>query len=252
MAPDVLTRLFRRSQTNSPPRRVNPAHRIYAGGDDHGRADLLRAVLDKIAEDSAARQDARQTIYVFLGDYVDRGDHSKEVLDLLCTLRATDGETALFLRGNHEAALLAFLDDPEGGARWLEFGGARTLKSYGLDPAQPLPRLRDAFHATLGPHLDFLQETERFWTSGDIVFVHAALHPRRALADQEDRELYWGNAAFLRGKGPKGVQVVHGHYNGPEPVVTSQRICVDTGAYYSDRLTAVRLDEEIGFLTSDD
>lgn len=225
-------------------------HRIYAVGDIHGRADLLAELLEKIWRDSAARSDARLVRYVFLGDYVDRGEHTKEVLDILCELQASLGEAAVFLRGNHEAMLLDFLDDPLGNRRWLEVGGAQTVRSYGLDPSGDLQALQAGLRAGLGRHLAFLQQTERFWQSGGVAFVHAAIDPSRALAAQEERDLLWGNAGFLRGRGQEGLCVIHGHYDGPEPVVAPHRICVDTGAYYSDRLTAVCLDGEMRFLTA--
>ncbi|WP_299961929.1 metallophosphoesterase family protein [uncultured Roseobacter sp.] len=252
MAPRFLARLFRGPPPEAPPCHVLPEHRVYAIGDIHGRADLLADLLEKIARDRAAQADARDVKYVFLGDYVDRGERSREVLDQLSALRGQRGQEAVFLRGNHEAALLDFLADPEAGRRWLQFGGDRTLKSYGLDPTGEPEALRERFHAALGPHLDFLQQTERFWMSGEVLFVHAAVNPRRAIADQEDQDLFWGNRAFLRGRAFPGMRVVHGHYNAFEPVVTPQRICVDTGAYYSDRLTAVCLDAQVRFLSTGD
>ncbi|GFE52497.1 metallophosphoesterase [Roseobacter cerasinus] len=244
----IFTHLLPGSRTAPPQPQVQPDHRIYAIGDIHGRADLLGELLDLITEDSRRQADARAVKYVFLGDYVDRGEQSRAVLDRLLVLQQAGAEDAIFLKGNHEAALLDFLQDPVAGRRWLDFGGARTLKSYGLDPDGDPERLAPAFQTALGAHLAFLQETERFWQSGEVLFVHAAVDPRRALADQRDRDLLWGNTAFLRGRGLKGLRVVHGHYNGPEPVVTPARICVDTGAYYSDRLTAVCLDESVRFL----
>lgn len=235
---------------SSPPfePQVAADHRVYAIGDIHGRADLLTSLLAQLAEDAAARADGRRVKYVFLGDYIDRGEDSRGVLEQVSARQAADPGGTIYLMGNHEAFLLAFLDDPEQGSRWLGYGGDRTLRSYGISAAgQPPEAIAEALKDKLGPHLTFLTGLERLWQSGDFLFVHAALDPRRALDAQEDRDMLWGNARFLR-KGYPEACVVHGHYDDPEPVQSPTRICVDTGAYYSDRLTAVCLDEEIRFL----
>jgi serine/threonine protein phosphatase 1 len=246
-----IRQLLGRPRANASAPQVAHTDRIYAVGDIHGRADLLQDLLARIAQDAAARADERRSKYVFLGDYVDRGEQSKQVLEILRSLPAALDADVICLRGNHEAALLDFLEDPEAGARWLNFGGDQTLRSYGLDPAAPPLRLRDDFRKALGPHLAFLERTERFWISGDVAFVHAAINPRRAIDDQDDQDLYWGNRAFLKGRGRAGRLVVHGHYNDHSPIVTPHRICVDTGAYYSDNLTAVCLDQDVRFLGTD-
>ncbi len=248
----MISRLF--CKPPPPATQVAPRHRIYAVGDVHGRADLLEDLLDRIAQDMVHQTDARVNTCVFLGDYIDRGDHSKEVLNRLMTLGQAYGPQPVFLLGNHEAALLSFLEDPVSGARWLDFGGDRTLRSYGVAPPQRGAQAKDlwtvhkAFKDALGPHLTFLTGLDRFWQSGDFVFVHAALNPKLPLEEQRDADLLWGNRAFLRGRGRAGIRVVHGHYDDVDPVVKPDRICIDTGAYYSDRLTAVCIDDDIRFL----
>ena len=105
--------------------------RIYAVGDIHGRLDLLDRLLDLIQSDSEARGAAR-THLVFLGDYVDRGSDSKGVVSRLIS-EPPPGFTRLCLKGNHEAMLLAFLDEPGAGVNWLHNGGNETLLSYGVE-----------------------------------------------------------------------------------------------------------------------
>lgn len=250
----MIGRLLRRAPP-PPEARVAEAHRVYTVGDIHGRADLLEPLLTRIAADAEVRRDGRETRHVFLGDYIDRGDDSRQVLDRLLALRAEAGEAAVCLKGNHEAALLEFVDDPVGGARWLGFGGDRTLLSYGvpvprdLSDAGALQAAGAALHAALGDHLAFLRSLPCLWRSGDYVFVHAALAPRVALEAQQESDMLWGNRRFLRqGCGLPGLRVVHGHYDDPEPVVRPERICIDTGAYYSERLTALCLDAGMRFL----
>ncbi|WP_424934468.1 metallophosphoesterase family protein [Amaricoccus macauensis] len=234
-----------------------PDERIYAVGDIHGRVRLLERMLERIEADIAAQQDDRRSRIVFLGDYIDRGDQAREVLDTLVRLRAEFKAAELvFLRGNHEDALLSFLADPSKGSNWLHFGGLQTLVSYGLTPPKSavvqldeLERLREGLEKVIGPHWEFLEATERLLRSGDVVFVHAGLDPACPLEAQSDDALLWGRSDFLIEGGVSGLRVVHGHYADAEAVVTPRRVCIDTGAYYSGRLTAARLDSDFDLFT---
>ena len=240
------------------PRDVAPEDRIYAIGDVHGRVDLLNGMLKRIALDIAAQEDDREPRIILLGDLIDRGDQSREVLDLVMDVRADlpDGRLQI-LSGNHEAALLAFLKDPGGRSEWLRFGGLQTLTSYGVQPpktnasAAEYNAVADQLRAAMGNHLDFLTTFERFIVSGDVVFVHAGLAPNLALEKQDDAAILWGNSGFLDAGGVADWRVVHGHYDAADPVTNPKRICVDTGAYYSGRLTAVRLDAGETMITVD-
>jgi len=227
---------------------VHPQHRIYAVGDIHGRHDLLDKLFEKIIEDALEFSDKRIMKIIFLGDYVDRGDNSKDVLDRLVLVNERLPDQTTFLAGNHEAALLGFLSDPIKNSNWLEFGGRQTLVSYGVAPPKSaesrteLHEVRDRFQQAISDHLPFLQSLQRYVQSGDVIFVHAGLDPKLPVDSQTDDALLWGNSSFLEEEGYPNLRVVHGHYDAYEPVVTDARICVDTGAYYSGRLTAVRLD----------
>ena len=119
------------------PARVPPGRRVYAIGDIHGRADLLTRLMQDLREDIASGEYQGRPVLVFLGDYVDRGFQSREVIDVLLSDLVSPFET-YFLKGNHEAALIQFLRDPSIGPRWAEYGGAETLVSYGIQP----PRAR--------------------------------------------------------------------------------------------------------------
>ncbi|MCB1355692.1 MAG: serine/threonine protein phosphatase [Maritimibacter sp.] len=254
-------RLFgHKSGAGTPPPIPQPApgDRLYVVGDVHGRADLLATMLRRIAADFAFRVgDGRRPKVILLGDIIDRGDNSREVVQALSGLVGTGpiGELTV-LMGNHEAALLQFLHAPEDGARWLRYGGVQTLASYGVPVPASTPdaagyralaaRLRDA----LGDHLAFLQSLPLSWRSGDVLCVHAGIDPDDPTATDEEVVL-WGRADFPRTGPVAGLRVVHGHYDAPEPVVTAGRICVDTGAYYTGRLTAVRLDDDTGLITAE-
>jgi hypothetical protein len=106
--------------------------RIYAIGDIHGRADLLESLLLQIDEDCRLHP-SRRPIVVFIGDYIDRGPASREVLDLLLGYERT--KETIFLRGNHETFVHRFLSEPAVLDEWRLCGGLETLVSYGLKPS---------------------------------------------------------------------------------------------------------------------
>lgn len=228
--------------------------RVYAIGDIHGRLDLLNALMVKIFADAEARPSSRRVRLVFLGDYIDRGDQSSSVIARLIELKTELGASATFLAGNHEAALLAFLDDPAKGRDWLKWGGRQTLASYHIAPPSEtsgnvdLDGLRRDLLNAMQDHPDFVRNLDRFAVSGSVVFAHAALDPTLPLQSQPDAALLWGHIADKTSSGLAGYKLVHGHFAAAEPVALPHRICVDTGAYYSGILTAVRLDEEEAFI----
>jgi len=232
---------------------VESQTRIYAIGDVHGRRDLLAAAIAAVETDAQARSgDGRRFRIVLLGDYVDRGDDSRGVLDLLTHLRQRrDPDALVCLSGNHEAALLAFVADPVGGASWLAMGGRQTLASYGVRltaraDAAALFAARDRFVAALGPHLTFLTTClERIHRSGSVIFAHAGYDPDAAEAAQPDDVLLWGAPARAL---PQGMALVHGHFAASAPAVGRDRIGIDTGAYHSGVLTVLRLDPAPGWL----
>lgn len=229
--------------------------RIYAIGDIHGRVDLAKKLTEKILRDAEQFSDGRRLRLIYLGDYVDRGDHSQEAVEYLISLKADSaGPPAEFLRGNHEAAMLSFLDDPVANRDWLGFGGCQTCASYlkkvpdlRCSDAELLKLAEDLGEAA-APHLDFLAETKIALHSGDVIFAHAAWEPARPVDDQPEAVALWG-ASPAEEPGETKL-LVHGHYDAPNPVETPTRICVDTGAYYTGRLAAVRLDERRDFIFS--
>lgn len=238
----MLKKLFRRRA--AAPAQVPAGLRIYAVGDVHGRADLLRRLLAQIAADAAGFKGRCQLI--FLGDYVDRGVDSRAVIDLL-TGGLPTGFEANFLKGNHEAALLAFLKDSAIGPDWFSFGGGATLLSYGVAPdlvqrgAFELAR-QQLLERLPAAHLSFLNSLHLSVAFGDYVFVHAGIRPGVPLADQQEQDLLWIRDAFLGSNAAHGVLVVHGHTVTAEPELRPNRIGIDTGAYATGRLTALVLE----------
>jgi serine/threonine protein phosphatase 1 len=222
--------------------------RIYVIGDIHGRADLLRQLLNRIKTERNSGPDNQ--LMVFLGDYIDRGLHSKTVLDQLTERKI--GIDSVFLMGNHEEAMLSFMEDPIGGADWLQFGGDATLLSYGvgLEPgvhtAARLREARDALVLALPPEHDkFLRRLKDSYSLGDYFFVHAAISPGKDLENQDPKVLKWGSQAFLEHKGLFNKVIVHGHTITTEPLFLRNRISLDTGAYYSGKLTCLILEGKL-------
>lgn len=206
---------------------------LIAIGDVHGCARTLDVLLDRLAP-------APDDRLVFVGDYVDRGPDSRGVIDRLLALNET--HTCVFLRGNHEALMLDYIDH---GATdlWYMNGGTTTLGSYA----------RNGRRAEIpAPHVEFLRETKLFFETPDFFFVHAGLRPNLSVADNVVRE---DEETFLWERGHIGAAelawekcVVCGHTPVPEPVNQEQLINIDTGCVYHMHpemgyLTAVRLPE---------
>jgi serine/threonine protein phosphatase 1 len=248
----VIVRSLRALLGKAP--RSEPAHcerLVYAIGDVHGRADLLRPLLRQIASDAGRIAAPARPAVVFLGDYVDRGPDSRLVVDAIVALRASQDVEVRCLKGNHEEALLRFLDDPEFGPAWARHGGAATLASYGVpvpgprDDAGKWRDARDAFVAALGHEgLRFFEQLERFWEAGSYIFVHAGVSWDKPLAQQTDLDLFWSRESFLGRDGPFERIVVHGHTPAPTVIFGRHRIGIDTGAYATGKLSALRLYQE--------
>jgi serine/threonine protein phosphatase 1 len=221
--------------------------RVYAVGDVHGRLDLLSTLLTQVEEDAGERP-GPQNYLVYLGDYVDRGHWSRQVIDLLLRPCAPCFG-AIFLRGNHEQAMLDFLEDASTGVHWLRFGGMETLASYGvrLQQATPTPEVlerarQDLVRALPPAHLSFLRHTRMSVAIGDYFFVHAGVRPGVALTRQDPQDLLWIREEFLKSDADFGKLVVHGHTISELPVVRANRIGIDTGAYATGHLTALVLE----------
>lgn len=230
---------------------------IYAIGDIHGSYDLMVELLAFAVEDTLTRARSRLPMFVFCGDYIDRGPDSAKVIEALTLIqRRADLELHL-LKGNHEQALLAFLDNPREGAMWLQCGGAETLKSYGVEPPAPdsaaaaMDQARDQLLARMpASHLLLFQSLKLMVTAGDYAFVHAGVRPGVSLARQAEHDLLWMRRGFIDAAGPFEKVIVHGHtWTSDQPELHPHRIGVDTGAYATGVLTAVRLDmAEMGVL----
>lgn len=228
--------------------RIPEGVRIYAVGDVHGRDDLLGHLLDTIEKDAAVKGRARN-ILIFLGDLVDRGPHSANVIERLRHY-APEGFECVFLMGNHEEVLLRVLHgEHDLIGDWLRFGGAELLASYGLDPAtirsrKPSEAIEEIAAAIPPEHVDFIQSFADTYQAGDYVFVHAGLRPGVPLHGQSQHDLRWIRRPFLESDTMTGRVVVHGHTIVEDIEVRANRIAIDTGAYRTGILTAIGIQND--------
>lgn len=181
---------------------------------------------------------------VYVGDYVDRGDHSADVLRALLAQRDDPQVTCLI--GNHEDMLLGFLDDPaKKGARYLRYGGLQTLASFGIggvtatSEAEAITEAATALSTAMGTDMiAWLRGLPTLWQTGNLAVVHAGADPAMPLSMQADKILKWGHPDFDNVLRTDGHWVAHGHTIVDEAHATDGKIAVDTGAYATGRLTA--------------
>lgn len=198
---------------------------VFAVGDVHGRLDLLLPLVE-FGERDAARL-GRPAVFVFLGDYVDRGPFSKGVVDFLMAGPRRPDDRWICLRGNHEELML---DGLSGSPRdWLRNGGHETLESYG--------------HEVPSAHVDWMASLPFSHEDEARIFVHAGLKPGVPLPDQRPEDLTWIRREFLESDHDFGKLVVHGHTPARDYQSEPNRVGIDTGAYSTGRLTMAVFEE---------
>lgn len=240
----VFGRLFGGLLGTQPESPIEADGLVYAVGDIHGRLDLLDGLLARIVEDAGDRP----ADLIFVGDAVDRGPDSRGVVERLMTLPTDTALSPRFLMGNHELMMLGFLDDPVAERRWLRFGGLETLMSYGIrgvgDQSDPenLARLAGALRMAMGPHEAFMRGWEASYLTGSVLITHAGADPEVSAYDQSPDVLAWGAPEFLKKRRKDGLWVVYGHTIVDVPIVEKGRIAIDTGAFRTGVLTALKLD----------
>lgn len=216
---------------------------IYAIGDVHGCLDVLKRLEDLIAADAANYPGDK--MIVMLGDYIDRGPKSAQVLDWLMRPAPT-GFARICLAGNHEAMFLDAMAQPDRCGDWLQWGGRQTLESYRIDvnefDAASTARRRALLQASVpDEHRSFLTGLPVLLEVPGALFVHAGVRGDLALEQQRDADLQWMREPFLSTPIAGFPVVVHGHTPSPLPEILPWRIGVDTQAYATGKLTAVRL-----------
>ena len=204
-------------------------NKIFVVGDIHGCFDQLYALIDKLPIDHARDQ------VIFIGDYVDRGPSSVKVVDYLVNFKELFPDT-IFLKGNHEDMLQNYLDGSDR-FTYLLNGGQQTLDEYlnrfGNPQAFPIPP----------EHLEFFNSLHLYYQTEDYIFVHAGLREKVALESQKTMDLLWIRDEFIHSDFDFGKRVIFGHTPFKEPLVQWNKIGIDTGAVYGNRLTCVQLPE---------
>ncbi len=194
----------------------------YVVGDIHGMFDPLLHLLDSIPL-------KREDRLIFLGDYVDRGPASKEVVELLMSM-ARDREV-IFLRGNHEEMLISCVDMGKDCLTWEFNGAGATIRSFG-----GIEVVRS--------YLDFFKSAVYYYQIGRYVMVHGGVKPGVPLERQDPWDLVWIRDEFIFSKDPiPGKVVVFGHTPFERPLIMEDKIGIDTGCVYGGHLTALRLED---------
>ena len=207
--------------------------KIFAVGDIHGSFDRLQELLQKIPVDFAS------DTLVFIGDYIDRGPGSVEVVEYLLDLKKKV-PGVIFLKGNHEDMLEKYLDGTDR-FTYLLNGGQTTLDSYlsKTDRSGSFPIPTD--------HMAFFKSLRLYYETEAYIFVHAGLRPKVPLASQEAEDLLWIRDKFIYSKYNFGKPVVFGHTPLEKPLVEPNKIGIDTGAVYGNALTCVQLPDLLFF-----
>jgi len=247
-----LQKMFRRVPAQAVPeasrqrttREQSDFSAIYAVGDVHGCFNELRALEQRIVDDAATEPGRK--LLVMLGDYIDRGPNSRAVLNHLCAPPPADFERVI-LCGNHDDSFLRFLGSPEDNRSWLDFGGQQTLYSYGVDARHVLKSggvealAEVALDAVPPAHIDLIIGMPIALTVGPLIFVHAGIRPAIAMDEQVDADLMWIREPFLSEGSRLPAIVIHGHSPSTDAVFSKGRIGIDTGAYATGRLTALKI-----------
>jgi serine/threonine protein phosphatase 1 len=233
------------------PANVPEGTRVYVIGDVHGRADLMEQAFAKI-DAFDAEQPIDRSVTVLLGDYVDRGMRSREVIDML--IAQSQRREIVAICGNHEEYMLRALHEPTTALRWLAAGGRETLHSYDvnvpmnvdIDSAQTV--MLEFNERLPEEHKDFIMSLQLYWTIGEYGFVHAGLRPGIALHEQLPSDLMTIRQPFLDYQEPHDFVIVHGHTPVSTPDFRHNRINIDTGAYITGKLTCLVLERGVQML----
>lgn len=231
----IFSKLFSKRKAPTPAVDVDPVRpdtSFCVIGDIHGRFDLLCSLVDALPQDFGI---------ICVGDLVDRGEQSREVLDYVMQ---SDRVTSLM--GNHEQLMLNFLRSPEtDGRRWLRNGGLQTLASFGVSGvtdssgAEALTRARDTLYEAMGEDMvTWLARLDCIAWSGNVAVVHAGADPNTPLEDHAPDTFIWGHPEFQKTPRTDGFWIVHGHTIVDSPKMRDGRISIDTGAYATGQLTA--------------
>jgi len=226
---------------------------IFAIGDIHGCLKQLVTLQDKIFNYSQYNKE--EDLLLYLGDYIDRGPSSKDVINHILQLQ-TEGIKSIFLMGNHEEFMIDFLFNKINNlSNWLMNGADQTFKSYDIEVAEfikdgleddKIDKLRNIFLSKLmKEHVYFFNNFKLTYIMGDYLFVHAGINPEKSLSEQSEIDFLWSRSDQFFDKNFKFEKIiVHGHSPEKEVVNFPYRINVDTGSFFSGKLSCVCVNDK--------
>lgn len=199
--------------------------RYIAITDIHGELEKLESVLSKIE----TRPD---DIFVFMGDYIDRGSKSKEVVDRV--IEQSNYNKCIYLIGSHEYAMMHSKTDEY--YQWLydNYGGPATTKSYG------------GFNNIMKIHGDFYKNLKFYYLTDKYLFVHAGINPNYSLEEQNEVDLVYIRSAFFNNKHKLPQKIIFGHTEFDQPFISEDKIGIDLGCgkYKNAHLCGLILNED--------
>ncbi len=211
-------------------RRHLPYDKIYVIGDIHGSFNMLKRLMDTIPW----RMD--KDLLIFLGDYIDRGSHGKEVVDYILGLQK-NSEYVRCLLGNHDAMFLDYLNG-KNIDQFIINGGDTTLLSYGIN------RPEEGYDQVPEAHIRFFRSLEPYIELENYYFVHAGFRPGIRIKEQTLTDMLWIREDFIDSNYDFGKKIIFGHTPLDAPLITGNKIGIDTGAAYGEKLTCLALPEE--------
>ena len=226
---------------------------IYAIGDIHGCLNELTSLHKKILTNDKFK--VKEDLLIYLGDYIDRGLKSKQVIDQIIKIKNEKIKT-IHLMGNHEEFMVNFLFNKSNNIKnWLKFGVDQTFKSYGIEIVEfikdgfediIIDKLRDILLEKMGSeHIDFFMSLKTSFSTEKYLFVHAGIDPNKKLTEQTKEDYLWSRSDIFFDKDFKAEKIiVHGHTPEENIVNYPFRINIDTGCFFSGNLSCVCLNDK--------
>ena len=225
---------------------------LFAIGDIHGCLSQLTTLHKKILTHD--KFDVKNDLLIYLGDYIDRGNNTKEVINQILKLKNNKIKT-INLMGNHDEFMIDFLFNKKNDIKnWLNFGVDQTFRSYDIEIVEfikdgfeddVIDKLRNELLEKMNAtHINFFKNLEVTHSTEKYLFVHAGIDPQKKLSEQTKKDYLWSRSSDFFHKDFKAEKkIIHGHTPEKDVINHPYRINIDTGCYFSGKLTCVRLND---------
>ena len=225
---------------------------FFAIGDIHGCLSQLTSLHKNIL--NYDKFDPKNDLLIYLGDYIDRGKYSKDVIDQILKLKNNNIKT-INLMGNHDEFMIDFILNKKNNIKnWVNFGADQTFRSYGVEVVEYIKdgfddEVVDKLRNTLlnkmdNTHLDFFKNLEISYSSENYLFVHAGIDPDKKLSEQSEKDYLWSRSEKFFSKDFKSEKIiVHGHTPEENIINDAFRINIDSGCYFSGKLSCACLSD---------